>query len=100
MVTRVRETTSLRTPTGKLQPPIHPGRTVPRPRLTDALSASFASNSRTFVMISAPAGYGKTCVLSQWFDELVTAGTLASWCSLDADDADPVVLWTTVTNSL
>src|SRR6187431_773126 len=100
MVVRVRENSSLRTPNVKLRPPAHSGRIVSRPRLTGALSAGFAGDTRAFVMVSAPAGYGKTCLLTQWFHELSAAGTLTAWCTLDADDTDPLVLWTTITNAL
>jgi LuxR family maltose regulon positive regulatory protein len=36
--------------------------------------------------VSAPLGYGKTALLSQWHDEMVAAGKAAIWLSLDAQD--------------
>ena len=60
---------------------------VPRPRLTDALS--LGSARPRLVLVSAPAGFGKTTLLSQWLshdDEL--AGRVA-WLSLDGGDNDP-----------
>jgi LuxR family maltose regulon positive regulatory protein len=83
-----------------LQPPEYAGRAVLRPRLTDALDAGFADESRSFVMVSAPAGYGKTYLLAQWVDTMVARGTPAAWCSLDLDDRDPEVFLTTITAAL
>jgi LuxR family maltose regulon positive regulatory protein len=59
---------------------------VPRPRLTAKLSECIAY---PLTLISAPAGYGKTSLISEW-----RAGTgkslPMSWLSLDTDDNDPV----------
>lgn len=57
---------------------------VPRPRLLDRLSHGLASR---LILVSAPAGFGKTTLLSEW---LAVCGRPAAWLSLDAADNDPV----------
>ena len=59
---------------------------VPRPRLLDRLSHGLASR---LILVSAPAGFGKTTLLSEW---LAGCGHPAAWLSLDATDNDPVRL--------
>ena len=68
---------------------------VPRGRLTDQLAVDARSWPR-LVLISAPAGFGKTTLLSQWLASRETAdpdqapphaGRVA-WLSLDGADAD------------
>src|SRR5690348_2594303 len=43
------------------------------------------------VAISAPAGWGKTCLLRDWRLADTASGT--AWMSVDAGDNDPVRLW-------
>lgn len=43
------------------------------------------------VVVRAPAGYGKTTVVTQWLRHRDTARPV--WVSLDDDDNDPPVLW-------
>jgi ATP/maltotriose-dependent transcriptional regulator MalT len=60
---------------------------VVRPRLISRLSESL---TRPLALVSAPAGFGKTTLLSEW----VTQATLpVAWVVLDADDNDPVRFW-------
>ncbi|WP_412028423.1 BTAD domain-containing putative transcriptional regulator [Deinococcus yunweiensis] len=56
---------------------------VARPRLLALLEAS------PIVVVVAPAGYGKTTALAAAGPEL---GGVRAWLTLDADDADPLVL--------
>jgi LuxR family maltose regulon positive regulatory protein len=58
---------------------------VPRPRLIEQLNAGLRSG-RKLTLISAPAGFGKTTLLSEW-----VAGSERSvaWVSLDEGDNDP-----------
>lgn len=59
---------------------------VPRPRLTDELARA---GDAALVLVSAPAGFGKTTLLAS-----VMAGRPAvGWVSLDARDGDPARLW-------
>lgn len=59
---------------------------------------------RALTLISAPAGYGKTTLLSEWIDNLQKAGPSASWAvcwiSLDPEDNDPIRFLTYLTMAL
>jgi LuxR family maltose regulon positive regulatory protein len=67
-----------------LRPP--PG-FVPRRRLVDALGEGLA---RGRVLVSAPAGFGKTALLADWARG---GGRPVAWLGLDGDDSDPVRFW-------
>jgi LuxR family transcriptional regulator, maltose regulon positive regulatory protein len=50
-------------------------------------------------LVCAPAGYGKTTLLSQWAE--ADAGTTRfAWVTLDEGDADPVRFWTYLVSAL
>jgi LuxR family transcriptional regulator, maltose regulon positive regulatory protein len=57
---------------------------VARPRLTERLTAGL---HRKLTLISAPAGFGKTTLVSEW---VAGCGHPAAWLSLDEEDSDPV----------
>jgi LuxR family maltose regulon positive regulatory protein len=57
---------------------------VPRQRLNDLLNDSL---NKTLTLISAPAGYGKTTLVSTWLKE---TGQSSAWLSLDEGDNDPI----------
>jgi LuxR family maltose regulon positive regulatory protein len=57
---------------------------VPRPRLFSQLGPT-ATNR--LILISAPAGYGKTTLISSWLQGNSIAAT---WLSLDESDNDPI----------
>ena len=60
---------------------------VARPRLVARLNEGL---TRPLTLLSAPAGFGKTTLLSEW----VTQDKLpVAWLVLDADDNDPVRFW-------
>jgi LuxR family maltose regulon positive regulatory protein len=59
---------------------------VPRPRLLRRLDDGLQPGVR-LVLVSAPAGYGKTTLVSNWLSE---SGVDAAWLSLDEGDDDPV----------
>src|SRR4028118_583741 len=63
-------------------PPPQP-RVVPRPRLIERLNEGL---HRKLTLISAPAGFGKTTLLSDW---LAGYERPAAWLSLDEGDGDP-----------
>ena len=67
----------------KLHVPSPRRQLVPRPRLTDRLIVDPKSRPR-LVLVSAPAGFGKTTLMTQWAGEL---GRVA-WLSLDDTDSD------------
>ena len=58
-------------------------RVVPRPRLIELLNE--ALNSK-LTIISAPVGYGKTTLVSEW---VTCCGRPVAWLSLDEGDSDP-----------
>jgi hypothetical protein len=78
----------------KLRPPLVPPGSVRRPALIDRLR-----QGRSFPVMSvvAPAGYGKTTLLSQWAE---LDGQAFAWVSLDERDNDPKVLLTYVAEAL
>ncbi|MEM8857524.1 MAG: LuxR C-terminal-related transcriptional regulator [Chloroflexota bacterium] len=41
------------------------------------------------VLVSAPAGYGKTTLTTAWLDQLKQDGASICWVALDEDDSDP-----------
>jgi len=59
---------------------------VPRPRLTARLDQGL---TRPLTLISAPAGFGKTTLLSEWRASRAGRGFPLAWLSLDNDDNDP-----------
>jgi LuxR family transcriptional regulator, maltose regulon positive regulatory protein len=79
----------------KLRPPqARPG-TVYRSSLIQRLARD---DSRPIVSVVAPAGYGKTTLLSQWAGR--DNGRALAWVSVDEKDNDPKVLLTYVAAAL
>src|SRR5579863_5575587 len=73
---------------------------VPRPRLSERLDRGAASR---LVLVSAPAGFGKTTLLTEWLaaGPATPAGERrAAWLSLDRGDNDPASFWTYVIAAL
>ncbi len=71
---------------------------VPRDRLVDGLRADPATMPR-LVLVSAPAGFGKTTLLTQWLAPALAESRgepapRVAWLSLDPADADPRVFLT------
>jgi ATP/maltotriose-dependent transcriptional regulator MalT len=71
----------------KLHLPVPRRELVPRPRLTDRLALGPALPR--LVLVSAPAGFGKTTVLSQWLASGAGVTAHVAWLSLDEADNDP-----------
>src|SRR6516165_10431217 len=71
----------------KLYVPRPPAGLVARPRLAAALADGRAGG---LVLVSAPAGSGKTALLAGW---IRGQGRPAGWLSLDAGDNDPARFW-------
>ena len=69
---------------------------VPRPRLAHLL---LRGSRGPVTLVSAPAGFGKTTLLTSWF---ATAGStqdddhLVAWVSLDERDREATSFWTYV----
>jgi LuxR family transcriptional regulator, maltose regulon positive regulatory protein len=71
----------------KLQVPRSRPGLVPRRRLADQLEEGL---SRGLMLVAAPAGYGKSVLLSEWVRDVAQP---VAWLSLDAGDNDPVRFW-------
>lgn len=65
-------------------PPARPNR-VARPRLVGRLNSQ-----RPLTLIAAPAGFGKTTLLSEWIPQ---SQHCVTWLSLDDADNDPARFW-------
>jgi LuxR family maltose regulon positive regulatory protein len=78
----------------KLRPPLIRRDTVVRSGLIERLANS---DVRPVVSVVAPAGYGKTTLLSQWAER---NGQAFAWVSADEQDNDPKVLLTYVAEAL
>src|SRR5215218_1415766 len=59
---------------------------VPRPRLREAL---VRYEGRRLTLVSAPAGFGKTTLLSEWLEDRSGDGLPIAWLSLEEADNDP-----------
>jgi LuxR family maltose regulon positive regulatory protein len=70
---------------------------VPRPTLLKLLRAS---SDRKLTLISAPVGYGKTTLLTQWCQSEEGGNLPCAWVSLDEQDNDVVRLWRHVIEAL
>src|SRR6266508_1528841 len=65
---------------------------VSRLRLTEKLLAGMKrKHPGSFVLLSGPAGFGKTTLLSEFVAELRQP---VAWVSLDEADNDPIRFWT------
>ena len=73
---------------------------VPRPRLRERLDLGAASK---LMLVSAPAGFGKTTLIADWLAAGPSAPTdqrSAAWLSLDQGDNDPATFWAYVVAAL
>ncbi len=68
----------------KLNHPHSPDGIVVRSRLIDQLNSAASSK---LILVSAPAGFGKTTLLSEWMESYARP---VAWLSLDEGDNDPV----------
>jgi LuxR family maltose regulon positive regulatory protein len=85
-------------PVGILRAKLHRPRVtrdlVVRPRLWELLNSGIDGQ---LTLVCAPAGFGKTTLISSWLDSMAAAGEEdpapppAAWLSLDAQDSDLVV---------
>jgi LuxR family maltose regulon positive regulatory protein len=79
----------------RLQAPAHAADVVMRSRLLAQLEAG---TGRRLTLVSAPAGFGKSTLLSGWRE--ASQDRRVAWLSIDAADDDPAVLWAHVIESL
>jgi LuxR family maltose regulon positive regulatory protein len=71
---------------------------VPSPRRTMVPRTSLEARveegiERTLTVISAPAGFGKSTLLSSWAAASARGGEQVAWLSLDSGDDDPARFW-------
>src|SRR5215470_9498272 len=78
-----------------LHPPAARLRTVSRQGLLDQLAESLAAK---LVLIAAPAGWGKTSLLRDWW--LARPDSGVAWLSLGSGDNDPVRFWSGIIAAL
>lgn len=67
---------------------------VVRPRLVEYLNARL---DKKLTLIAAPAGFGKTTLLSEWIPQ---SPRCVTWLSLDEGDNDPTKFWVYFISSL
>jgi len=82
------ETVALPLVWSKLQAPVS-RRRVSRPALLDLCMGA----QRKLTLIRAPAGWGKTTLLADWYASAAETRAFA-WLALDRGDNDPVRFWT------
>src|SRR5688572_115306 len=73
----------------KLFAPARRSQLVARPRLAERLDTTLEAGHR-LTLVSAPAGFGKTTLLSDWLTHLAKsqANIRLAWLSLDDGDND------------
>ena len=69
----------------KLSPPYSSGPWLKRERLLHYISTVV---NRKLVLVTAPAGYGKTIFLTQWYEQCRQDGVACTWLTLDKSDND------------
>jgi LuxR family maltose regulon positive regulatory protein len=74
----------------KLHRPRPTSKLVVRPRLTQRLDKGLQNGHRLFLVV-APAGYGKTTLMTDWLDRTALP---SAWLSLDEADNDPFRFFT------
>jgi LuxR family maltose regulon positive regulatory protein len=76
------------------RPPVNRG-FIDRPQLLAKLNYDI---SRPLTLVIAPAGFGKTTLVSTWLEQIstnqdLTAGLPSAWLSLDENDSDPFLYY-------
>ena len=81
-------------PASRVRPPGSWLRVVERRRLLDRISQAVAD--APFTLISAPAGYGKTVLASEWAGSRAAHSRPAAWLTVSDRDNQPGVFWSHV----
>lgn len=63
---------------------------IPRPHLIKQLNEGLRHK---LILLTAPAGYGKTTLLCQWSQSLGSNAPPLAWISLDESDNDEAIFW-------
>ena len=71
--------------TSKLNPPTSRAVQVPR---TDVVDKILGASAARLVLVRAPAGFGKTTVMSQCMNRMEEQGMVTAWLTLDDADND------------
>ena len=74
----------------KFHAPADPSVFIPRPALRDKVDAGLRSGH---VLVGAPAGYGKSTLLADWFRCGEFHVEERVWLSLESEDNDPAIFW-------
>src|SRR5882757_8651403 len=77
--------------------PMISGTLISRPRLHTLLNESL---KYPLTLVSAPAGFGKTMLLSCWAQSLQARYPLVAWVSLGEEDNEPRLFWTYALSAL
>ncbi len=77
--------------------PTVPHSLIDRPRLFSLLDEG---RQHPLTLVSAPAGFGKTTLLSAWVQAQPKGHPLVAWVSLDEADNDPARFWSYVLTAL
>ena len=83
--------------TTKLHAPVRRRGMVERPRLTERF---VTSDMPALTLVSAPAGFGKTTLVTEWVSGRNHGRRQTAWLSLDAGDNDPAMFWRYVVAAL
>ena len=70
---------------------------VPRPRLIERIKRGTEGK---LTLVSAPAGFGKTTLLTEWLASAPAANGPAAWLALDHNDNEPMLFWAYVIAAL
>ena len=70
---------------------------IPRPRLFDRMQSGVQGK---LTLIAAPAGFGKTTLVSAWHASAGRSAPPLAWVSLDPTDNDPLRFWSYVLAAL
>ncbi|MFK8023945.1 MAG: LuxR C-terminal-related transcriptional regulator [Ilumatobacter sp.] len=80
----------------KVTPPRPPNRLLVRARLVDRLESSIEAG-RGFVLVSAPAGAGKSTLINGWLER---GEQQLGWLQVDEGDDDPSRFWSGIAAAL
>lgn len=83
--------------TSKYRLPSRGADAVTRSRLTHRLGAA---SRAALTVVAAPAGFGKTTLLTDWLAGLPPGTPSVAWLSLDRRDNDPSLFWTYVVTAM
>ncbi len=78
--------------------PSFPHALILRPRLLELLTKKSLECKLT--LVSAPAGFGKTTLLSNWIHSRPSERARIAWVSLDEGDNEPALFWQYVLSAL